>query len=309
MATNLHLISSLLLLFKIQSSTALNDVESLSVKIYDGSTSDTVGTVYLTLWFNFTIYQYTLPATTVGATFTAYQNAQPTFTILGSSDCHLPSYNNIPESKIMIENNNGNTVLIDSIKFNTSSGTWYGFDSVCIHYQSNTYASSWRIMDNECNSFYEHYECICIDNDYNECRPYKQIIYFDTLRPDTYISNAQWSDGTNIYPQIKTCDPTKNPTHFPTIYPTLNPTENPTKSPITTHPTLSPTNMPTQTPITRSPSVYPTKNPTITPTKTPSKSPTKFPTKFPTMVPTIHPSKNPTIPPSISPSTISPTGS
>eukprot|EP01083_Nonionella_stella_P277045 941860_1 len=110
---------------------------------------------------------------------------------------------------------------------------------------------------------------MCVDPQTGKmgCRPVKQIFYFDTTRPNQSINDAAWSDGTNVVPEIVTCDPTENPTMSPSNNPSISPSNNPT---------ISPSN-----------------DPTISPSDDPSEIPSRFPSKSPIIItgyPTLSPS-------------------
>eukprot|EP01083_Nonionella_stella_P069687 185940_1 len=87
--------------------------------------------VEITLWFNFTIYQYSFKPARIDTTYPS-----TTLTSLGSSDCHK-DHNATPEAKIMIELKHktgadfNDAVTIDSIVFRTST-TWYGIRGRCV---------------------------------------------------------------------------------------------------------------------------------------------------------------------------------
>eukprot|EP01083_Nonionella_stella_P153235 492013_1 len=241
---------------------ALNDVTTITLQTTSNTNAGTDGIVVITLWYNFTIYRYTLDQPKRDKIFINHRDASPVFNIIGSSNCHKHEYNNIPKSQVMIALNDADAVKIAKIKFDTASGEWYGISG---YMRDGTKSGS-----------------LCVDNDVNNCGPLKQIMHFDTARPNEYISDATWSDGTDVSDTIITCDPTRHPS-YPTPKPTLNPTRKPTLNP-TTKPTSNPTLNPTS-----NPTANPTSNPTVNPTTNPSKQPTFDPTINPTFTPTFVP--------------------
>eukprot|EP01084_Bolivina_argentea_P077730 141027_1 len=276
-----------ILYYMILSVTAINDLQSFSVTIDSGGTANTGGTVNIVVWFNFTIYQYTLPGSNIGQTYTAYKQSPPYFTTLGSSNCHKPEYNNIPESKILIENSNADAVAITSARITTTSGMYYQWNSICIESGTVSYSTG-KTCNFNCNGCSSNtmgiYGRLCVDSDRSDCAPSRQIVYFDTQYPNQSISNANWADGSSVYPIINTCQPTASPT-IPTINPSKDPTNFPSSSP--TNPTYNPSS---------NPSKFPTVNPTLFPTLSPTKLPTNIPTKMPSNIPTNAPivTSNPT---------------
>eukprot|EP01083_Nonionella_stella_P184539 670367_1 len=237
----------------LHQSIALNDVTSIEISIAPDveGYGPSQNIVEITLWFNLTIYQYSFEPT--DSTYSA--NAS-TFTILGSSNCH-EDHNVTHEAKLMIELKHktgadiNDAVIIDSIVFRTST-TWYGISGRCVddallETQTFFYYDQYSdyIMDElNCNSGKSNI-WMCIDSQMDKemgCSPVKQIFYFDTTRPNQSINDAAWSDGTNVVPEIVTCDPTENPTMSPSDDPSEIPSRFPSKSPIiiTGYPTLSP---------------------------------------------------------------------
>eukprot|EP01084_Bolivina_argentea_P088063 158985_1 len=192
-------------------SSALNDVQSINVEIANISSANTAT---LTLWFNFTIYQYILSAissdSVLRSTISAYKDTNPTFTILGSSTCHPTKYHNKPEAKVLVENNDTNQLMINKIWFTLNDNTSFGWENICIpgdginHFM---HRNKYQLPHNNCAASHSNYKYLCIDHEPDDCGPYKQIIYFDLSRPNQNISNAKWADGTNIIPDIKPCDP------------------------------------------------------------------------------------------------------
>eukprot|EP01083_Nonionella_stella_P160298 523875_1 len=229
--------------------------------------------------------------------------------IIDEYDCETQS-NNINETKLVVENNSDNGIILDRIKLMTASGTWYGIEAACITQQeidafsqldpAPTVPSGMILNVSTCTSGFAR-QWICIDNEPWDCGPYKQIFYFDTLRPNQYITDAYYADATHIVAQFDSCEPTISPTFSPpTIPPTKSPTIVPTKSPIKL-PTISPTILPT-----KSPTISPTKSPTKVPTISPTKSPVVPPSQYSSTInPTLSPSKlsiiNPTLTPTVSP--------
>eukprot|EP01083_Nonionella_stella_P034408 94180_1 len=156
------------------------------------------------------------------------------------------------ETKMMLESNTYDSLKIEDMKIETDS-VWYGVDTIMVGGAE--------------------IDIPCLSNDSEDCISastggiYKQMIYFDTSKPDEFITQAQWSNAMNIYPhqEIQTCDPSNAPSKHPTRYPTSNPTAAPTLIP-TFNPTLSPTLIPTVGP-TQSFTLIPTPSPTLIPSE------------------------------------------
>eukprot|EP01083_Nonionella_stella_P176717 619037_1 len=269
----------------------------------DDKEADLEKTLYITLWFNFTIYQYSIDRPRQGMIYSS--DSSTTFSVLGASDCPNPQYNNTPETKLMFENNDGYYVIIEKVSFNTLSGLWYGIDSICltqdvINFVKSTPYKSSLIAETGCNSGQAFkYMCVTNKRSSESCSlgEYKQIVYFDITRPNQFITNAEFITDNSLVPQTKTCDPTHSPTTFqPTSTPTLTPTSHPTSVP-----TLNPSTIPSSKP-TFSPTIIPSAAPTD-----PTHSPTVFPTLTPSFQPTVHPTKDTeksTTAPMLNPSTI-----
>eukprot|EP01083_Nonionella_stella_P139193 424101_1 len=239
--------------------TAQEIVESISILTGSHTNSDSDTTLYITLWFNNRVHQYSVYQPAESTTYTANRLSSPQYTLLGCTS------QSTPDAKIMFQNDITDGVEIERIQFTTSFGTLYGIDEFCI--PSNLYGSyqdNFIINDNVCPNGYDHYELLCVDNDEGDCRPYRQIFYFDVTRPNQYISNPLFEDATyvNPYDGLVSC---------------TNPTPNPTKQPTTPVPTPNPTRRPTPNP-TRKPTLNPTRKPTPNPTLTPSRTPTPRPT-------------------------------
>eukprot|EP01083_Nonionella_stella_P298301 1012671_1 len=165
-------------------SNASNEVIEFGFKTGNHSWHRTPHMVTLTLWSESTIYQVSTTAGQSGQTSTWFNfsiHQDPYFHVLGR---HC---SNITQTKMMIELDNPDAVCIDQVKIVTQSGVWYGIEQFYIR---NTLK-----------------DLFCIDND--QYPPSKQIIYFDTTRPNQYINDAAWSNGTNVDPRSNTyqCDP------------------------------------------------------------------------------------------------------
>eukprot|EP01083_Nonionella_stella_P136557 415599_1 len=247
--------------------SALGPLPTLSFYLHDDSIyegSSTTNDVIATLWFNFTIYQYTLPSTKKGSIQTSTSND---LTIIDEYNCDILHNNKADETKLMIENNDADGVILNKIQLMTASGTWYGLQHVCITEEE------WIIWQRDFSELIDTGSVdvatcssgkarnyFCIDNDPIECAPYKQMYYFDRLRPNEYIQDAECVDGTDIIAQFESCEPTKAPTLSPskqaTISPTLPPNTQPTISPIKAPLTLPPSKQPTAKHPTLSPIQY-----------------------------------------------------
>eukprot|EP01083_Nonionella_stella_P312415 1117277_1 len=289
-------------IYCVHIASSLGPLPILSFYVHDNSVFVESGTKYdviATLWFNFTLYEYTMRSPGVGAIQTSTTND---LNIIDEYNCTTQS-NSMDEIKLVVENNSADSITLDRIKLMTASGTWYGIEAACITQQQMNALSQ---LDppppispvSTCTSGFAR-QWICIDNEPTDCGPYKQIFYFDTLRPNEYITDAYYADATHIVAQFDSCQPTISPTLSPpTMPPSISPTTLPTMPPM-----VSPTfllTMPSTISSTLSPIL-----PTILPTMPPTISPTILPTKWSTINPTLSPSKlsiiNPTLTPTVSP--------
>ena len=218
---------------------------------------NTVATIIITLWYNFEIYQCTVYPTAV---YTEYSCNNATISYIGAS-CNS-------ETKMLFDNSgSGDAFGADNIFFTTTDGTLFGVDDVCISdtMPKGKLYNAWYLNDTQCNTGYSHYSAVCVDNDHLSssvsCAPEKQLVYFDTNTPNTYITGAILADGSNVTIDISTGNCTND-------YPTTSQpaTSNPTTSlPTTSIPTTSiPT---TSIPTTANPTDNPTRDPTTDPTK------------------------------------------
>eukprot|EP01083_Nonionella_stella_P020260 56157_1 len=245
-----------------------NDVESITMLLDDDSRAPGLdGPATITLWFNFMVYQFELDTRQSAPleSFTFYKDSSPSFVILGSSNCGGTQTD--ADAKMMIESNHDNGIIFDQVSFNTSGGTWYGIKKVCA--DQSTHSKFMTGNDQICDDPQAyHWHAICVDNDPSDCGPAKQMLHFDISRHNAFISDALWTDATNV--EIITCTTTTAdlPTDMPTTddpttgIPTTNePTTNiPTNKQTTTMPT---TNIPTA--ITMNRSVAPVKSTSFEP--------------------------------------------
>eukprot|EP01083_Nonionella_stella_P134020 407716_1 len=164
---------------------AMHDVTTITIRT--GETDANTGpgtdaTVIVTVWFNFSIYKLSFSPSEGSTDYTFYDQSSstsPHFEVIGSSNCHKSSYNNIPEAKMMIENNDVDGIVIDRVSITTNSGNWYGIHSFCI--DASSYDDQWKMKTYSCPG---------------------------GIDPDQYIDEARWEDATHIFPEIITCDPT-----------------------------------------------------------------------------------------------------
>eukprot|EP01083_Nonionella_stella_P011710 33247_1 len=165
---------------------ASNEVTEFRFKRYDDSTSYSSHSILITLWFGTTIYQVSAVAPGDAKTWLTFsmQN-EPYLSVIGRN-C-----SNITQAKIMFELDNPDSVCVDQVEIHTQSGDWYGIDRMYSWYEN-------KFLD-----------WLCIDNENAQYAPFKQIIYFDTMRPNIFIDNAAWSNGTTVNPQshMYQCDP------------------------------------------------------------------------------------------------------
>eukprot|EP01083_Nonionella_stella_P254799 875204_1 len=295
------------------------DVVSIGISTSSYQWSSATDAVDITLWFNFSIYQYTLHPTESGHMYTT-----TSFTTISTSNCEAF------DAKIMIENDDKAVIVVDTISFQTAAGVWYGITGRCaddlllgahpwLLYEAY---SDWMMDESSCTSDTSNI-WMGIDNEAGDCGPYKQIFYFDVLRPNEYITDAAWEDATDVVPQIITCNPSNEPSASPTYNPssgstdsTYNPSNGATTSPTydltqeTLAPTRNPTVNPTQHPSTNAtifetdnPSLQPFINPTnavvystMDPINDPIIDPTTSPTDDPSMIPSMNPTKMDTPP-------------
>eukprot|EP01084_Bolivina_argentea_P146915 257134_1 len=200
-------------------SNSIDSVTSIEIQTSSRSSSDTDNpNVYFTLYFNSAIYQTTLSSPKSDKKYTK------TPTKIGSY-CSL----DMSDTTVMVENDDTNAVIIDWIKFTTSSGIWYGVDGVCApsSFIGDSHWDGWLTAESNCASTYTMYD-FCIDKDNSDCGPAKQIYYSDTSTPDAYISYARRESGVGIAIESHTCEPTNKPsTNNPSNDPTTNPSHNP----------------------------------------------------------------------------------
>eukprot|EP01084_Bolivina_argentea_P143119 251375_1 len=272
-------------------------VQSFSIKTATHVDSGSPHTITLTLWFNDIIYECNIvPANTN----TVYMCDSNSYTII--SACGAREY------KLKIEVPDANAPIFSSASVIASDGTLYGINSWCI---PNSLVSSTRYQSNPlwitsvndtCGIDTTQYTNLCIDTQEGDCAPAKQIIYFDTSKPNEYRESSLWTDAT-----ITTISPTQNPT---TILPTT--TAPTTSSPTTNNPTtlipttLIPTTLipTTLIPTTLIPTtLIPT---TMAPTTSSPTFPYFPPSEYPTLITTIPTMLPTTVFPTISPLTLSP---
>eukprot|EP01083_Nonionella_stella_P180792 645654_1 len=190
-----------LIIYTSFESNASNEVIEFGFKTSDGAQSHSPNPIVLTLWFNTTIYQGTTPAPTASTWYTLSMQNEPYFNIIGRN-C-----SNITQPKVMFQLDHPDAVCVDRTRVVTQSGDWYGIDKF---YRNNSL-----------------HDVMWIDNErwhpegwHNP--PFKQIVYFDTTRPNVSIDDAAWSDGTNVNSRSESnmyqCYrlTTTHPTVFPT---------------------------------------------------------------------------------------------
>eukprot|EP01083_Nonionella_stella_P054721 144439_1 len=297
---------------------AADGIAAVEIALSTPGFSWTVDPITVTIWFDHVVYQYPLVTDASTKTYTT-----TSLSVLGKYECASSN----PPSKIMFSNPGADGLMMDEIKITTTSGTWYGIQGRCIDdlfmvtqswvVDSDGY-EDWYTAEPLCDSGNSNI-WICIDNQDTDCGPAKQVLYFDTSRPNQYINDADWSEGGTVSASVGTCptpqptnnptakpttnpsepthDPTSKPTNQPTAKPTRNPTSNPTNKP-TSNPTTKPTGTPTSSPI---PTAQPSRNPTTNPTNKPTPKPTNTPTYKPTRSPTANPTPNPTDTPTLKP--------
>eukprot|EP01084_Bolivina_argentea_P217261 368919_1 len=198
-------ISFLVLLYVSLQWTPLTaeSIVSYAITTHHWVESGSANTIKLTFWFDGVIYTDVtdFPDRTTTST-TLYAPAK-----WGSTTCD--------ETRIMIENSGGDGVALHSLEFTTDSGVFYGIRGMCVP-SSVFYVTNWiselshPSSDNStCSSGYSHLAGICVDNHDvadNNCKPSKQILYFNTSQPNQYITGATWLDASNVSLSSKSCD-------------------------------------------------------------------------------------------------------
>eukprot|EP01083_Nonionella_stella_P299494 1017426_1 len=105
--------------------TAMNEVAEFGFGTSSENWAAANAVVEVTLWFNFTIYQFSAYPGSASTWYTAKKTESPTFTVLGSSDCHKKS-NAISDTQIMLEYHSTDAFDMGHAKVITESGAWYG---------------------------------------------------------------------------------------------------------------------------------------------------------------------------------------
>ena len=186
----------------------------------------------ITVWYNSIIYRCSITPSQRNTNYNCDLSSQTS--IIGN-------YSDNTYTKVLIENDDGNSAVMDDIWIKTSENTIYGISGNCqpstITYSRNFWS---QISSSTCPSGYKNYQWLCVNSDTGECRPYKQILYFNTSLPTgTYITNALWEDAVNI--NVPTYEPTTpSPSTFNPQTPYFTSTTNTTTSSTTT--TSSPAN-------------------------------------------------------------------
>eukprot|EP01083_Nonionella_stella_P039693 107961_1 len=165
--------------------SASNEVTEFGFKTDSWERSDTQHMMVITLWFGDTIYQVSSGALQLDTWYTFSNQSEPYFRVIGRN-C-----SNLTQTKMMFELNDADAACVVQMYVLTQSGDWYGVNK------------TWNWRKNK----FTHY--LCIDNEPSEAAPFKQIIYFDTTRPNVYIADAAWRDGTNVDSRsnMSQCDP------------------------------------------------------------------------------------------------------
>eukprot|EP01083_Nonionella_stella_P071545 192202_1 len=219
----------LLWMLQVLSVIAFDDVIEINIStssyMRSGFDASSVNPIPITFWFNVTMYQFTLFPTKINTTYST-----STFTITHPPDCGPESDHNTSQAKIMVENSDNDVLVLDTFTFTLGSGVWYGINGRCLDdllvdtqsFLSWTNYYDFLLDESNCGSSQSNI-WMCIDDDSADCGPYKQIFYFDLTRPNQFINDALWSDGTNILSQTTSCDPTAHPTENQTHVPTNNP--------------------------------------------------------------------------------------
>eukprot|EP01083_Nonionella_stella_P076631 208911_1 len=228
----------------------------------------TTDLIIVTLWYNSVIFQFSTIPLERSTWYTLIGNVSSLDAyIIGTKCTHT-------QPKLMIETKGVNALGVDKVKFVTQSGVWYGVNQIYIENERTSLVCFSTDPVNDCNH-------------YPGYRMAKHIFHFDLTRPNVFIDDANWSDGSNVYPPSNICqssDASINPTSSPLPAPT-NPTAFPSVTP--TNPMAFPSVTPTN------PTAFPSVTPTH-PTPSPSVTPTEFPTFYPSQTPIV-PQKLPTL--------------
>ena len=165
-----------------------NIIESFGIITYNGGESSE--TIYLQLWYSNTTYQCSIlpniPETNFGCDNTTWTASY--------------SPNNCTSNpKMMIENDNSDSVWADRVYINLRNGTFYGIDGICIYppytnFVGDKYGEFLGNSDSlsHCGANTIYSWIVGVDYQDNDWGPPQQIIEFDTTRPNQYINNAVW---------------------------------------------------------------------------------------------------------------------
>ena len=173
-------------------------VQSFGIVTHTMELSETAYTINLQLWYDDnTTYQCSI---TPNETGTDYNCDNTTWTKSTYSNNHC-----IPSPKMTIENPSHDALFLDKVYITLSDGGFYGIDGICIYPpDNNNVGNTIQNLTNNTNSInicgvntIWSYR-IALDNQCSEFAPSKQMVLFDTTRPNQYINNAVWKDAYDL---------------------------------------------------------------------------------------------------------------
>eukprot|EP01084_Bolivina_argentea_P209000 356116_1 len=164
-------------------------VNSIGFRTSTDGVSPTGGTVILTVFYYFGIYQCRVNPTAVNQ---EYSCPQETITLIGI-DC-----NSVAPQMLVDNSATPDGVVIDTIYFESIYPTLYSSSNFCYNQQLATgqWIDGFAKIGVCNNPGYDKYRVMCIDNEAaasgsHSCGPGKQLIKFESA--DAYID-----DGTNV---------------------------------------------------------------------------------------------------------------
>eukprot|EP01084_Bolivina_argentea_P240600 404145_1 len=167
---------------------ASKDITEFGIQTCDGYWYGTPDDVIVTLWYNSLVYQFTTIPREINTSYSLTPTASDFGPYIIGTKCDI-------DAQMMIEITGPQALGVTKIRFTTSSGEWYGVNQVNIQ--------------NELT------DTICISQEVADCvnflatEIYKHIIHFDLTRPNEWINDATWSDGSNVYPSVNPCASTQ----------------------------------------------------------------------------------------------------
>ena len=103
--------------------------------------------------------------------------------------------------KLIIERPWSGAVGLESAFLELDHATYYT-DAWCLpdNVEKLQYTKSWSntYPNNTCSSGYTAYADLCIDQEPEDCAPYRVMLYFDMENPNETSYNAGWADATYL---------------------------------------------------------------------------------------------------------------